>query len=234
MSAQSGASFGPRWGGSIQTTSLETSPLNYRGGQSSHLLLAKGQFGSQQLAITWVDCPTSGSIWPARCPSAMTDARYSRARWCSSRPEWATRSAMTAPTCSYTSRRPLRLSSPRSRATCSRSGVAREAGAVPREALNGEPSNVQRTAYTDRVRRSAPAAASERAAPCSPSTVISGVQRWPRPMWFGWRGRIRTFDLLIHRTPTISSMLVAVLSVGRTRIQSVQRAIRLNSPDGVR
>jgi mannose-6-phosphate isomerase-like protein (cupin superfamily) len=41
----------------MQTTSVETSPINHRGGQSSHLLLAKGQFGSQQLAITWVDCP---------------------------------------------------------------------------------------------------------------------------------------------------------------------------------
>jgi mannose-6-phosphate isomerase-like protein (cupin superfamily) len=41
----------------MQTTSVETSPINHRGGQSSHLLLAKGQFGSQRLAITWVDCP---------------------------------------------------------------------------------------------------------------------------------------------------------------------------------
>jgi mannose-6-phosphate isomerase-like protein (cupin superfamily) len=48
----------------MQTTSLETSPVNHRGGQSSHLLLAKGQFGSQQLAITWVDCPP-GSEQPA-------------------------------------------------------------------------------------------------------------------------------------------------------------------------
>ena len=48
----------------MQTTSLETSPVNYRGGQSSHLLLAKGRFGSQQLAITWVDCPP-GSEQPA-------------------------------------------------------------------------------------------------------------------------------------------------------------------------
>ena len=48
----------------MQTTSLETSPVNHRGGQSSHLLLAKGRFGSQQLAITWVDCPP-GSEQPA-------------------------------------------------------------------------------------------------------------------------------------------------------------------------
>jgi mannose-6-phosphate isomerase-like protein (cupin superfamily) len=47
----------PTMGGWMQTTSRETSPVNHRGGQSSHLLLAKGQFGSRQLAITWVDCP---------------------------------------------------------------------------------------------------------------------------------------------------------------------------------
>lgn len=31
------------------------SPVNQRGGQSSRLLLAKGQFGSSRLAITWVE-----------------------------------------------------------------------------------------------------------------------------------------------------------------------------------
>lgn len=41
----------------MNTTSIETSPVNERGGQSAYLLLAKGQFGSQHLAITWVDCP---------------------------------------------------------------------------------------------------------------------------------------------------------------------------------
>jgi mannose-6-phosphate isomerase-like protein (cupin superfamily) len=41
----------------MNTASLEGSPLNLRGGQSSHLLLAQGQFGSRHLAITWVDCP---------------------------------------------------------------------------------------------------------------------------------------------------------------------------------
>ena len=48
----------------MQTTSLADSPINRRGGQSSHLMLAKGQFGSQQLAITLVDCPP-GSEQPA-------------------------------------------------------------------------------------------------------------------------------------------------------------------------
>jgi mannose-6-phosphate isomerase-like protein (cupin superfamily) len=41
----------------MDTTSLTESPLNRRGGQESYLLLAKGQFGSENLAITWVDCP---------------------------------------------------------------------------------------------------------------------------------------------------------------------------------
>jgi mannose-6-phosphate isomerase-like protein (cupin superfamily) len=41
----------------VDTTSVAESPLNERGGQSAYLLLAKGQFGSQNLAITWVDCP---------------------------------------------------------------------------------------------------------------------------------------------------------------------------------
>jgi len=37
--------------------SITESPVNYRGGQSSYLLLGKGDFGSQNLAVTWVDCP---------------------------------------------------------------------------------------------------------------------------------------------------------------------------------
>ena len=41
----------------MHTTSIDASPVNDRGGQSAYLLLAKGQFGSQHLAITWVDCP---------------------------------------------------------------------------------------------------------------------------------------------------------------------------------
>ena len=37
----------------IQT--LGQSPRNHRGGQVSHLLLAAGQFGSENLAVTWVE-----------------------------------------------------------------------------------------------------------------------------------------------------------------------------------
>jgi mannose-6-phosphate isomerase-like protein (cupin superfamily) len=32
-------------------------PLNARGGQESFLMLTKGQFRSQHLTVTWVDCP---------------------------------------------------------------------------------------------------------------------------------------------------------------------------------
>lgn len=44
---------------------LTSSPRNERGdGQVSHLLLAKGQFGSQRLCITWVECqPGSQQAW---------------------------------------------------------------------------------------------------------------------------------------------------------------------------
>jgi mannose-6-phosphate isomerase-like protein (cupin superfamily) len=41
----------------MQTRSIGESPINRRGGQTASLLLAKGQFGSQNLAITWVDSP---------------------------------------------------------------------------------------------------------------------------------------------------------------------------------
>ena len=34
---------------------LEDSPVNHRGGQASHLLLAPGQFDTKNLAITWVE-----------------------------------------------------------------------------------------------------------------------------------------------------------------------------------
>ena len=37
----------------IQT--LDRSPRNHRGGQVSHLLLAGGQFGAENLAVTWVE-----------------------------------------------------------------------------------------------------------------------------------------------------------------------------------
>jgi hypothetical protein len=53
-------------------------------------------------------------------------------------------------------------------------------------------------------------------------------------LWFGWRGRIRTFDLLIQRTPDVSADGWCDLSVARTRFGLVRRAIRLNMPDGVR
>ena len=35
--------------------SLDTAPVNERGGQLSHLLLRAGQFGAENLAITWVE-----------------------------------------------------------------------------------------------------------------------------------------------------------------------------------
>lgn len=38
----------------IQT--LETAPINERGGQTSQLLLGREQFGSKNLAVTWADC----------------------------------------------------------------------------------------------------------------------------------------------------------------------------------
>ena len=34
---------------------LDQSPRNYRGGQVSHLLLAPGQFGAENLSVTWVE-----------------------------------------------------------------------------------------------------------------------------------------------------------------------------------
>jgi mannose-6-phosphate isomerase-like protein (cupin superfamily) len=39
----------------MQSQRLEQSPRNHRGGQVSYLLLDKGQFGSQNLTITWVE-----------------------------------------------------------------------------------------------------------------------------------------------------------------------------------
>jgi mannose-6-phosphate isomerase-like protein (cupin superfamily) len=47
----------------MHVTSSREAPINRRGGQTSALLLAKGQFGAEQLAITWVDCPV-GSEQP--------------------------------------------------------------------------------------------------------------------------------------------------------------------------
>jgi mannose-6-phosphate isomerase-like protein (cupin superfamily) len=39
----------------MHTQTLAEAPVNHRGGQESYLLLAKGQFGSRNLAITWVE-----------------------------------------------------------------------------------------------------------------------------------------------------------------------------------
>lgn len=39
----------------MYTQKLEESPRNHRGGQVSYLLLTKGQFGSSNLSITWVE-----------------------------------------------------------------------------------------------------------------------------------------------------------------------------------
>jgi mannose-6-phosphate isomerase-like protein (cupin superfamily) len=41
----------------MHTQDIATAPIHERGGQSSYLLLAAGQFGSVNLAVTWVDCP---------------------------------------------------------------------------------------------------------------------------------------------------------------------------------
>jgi mannose-6-phosphate isomerase-like protein (cupin superfamily) len=41
----------------VHVTAIDQSPINRRGGQTAYLLLAGGQFGSEQLAVTWVDCP---------------------------------------------------------------------------------------------------------------------------------------------------------------------------------
>jgi mannose-6-phosphate isomerase-like protein (cupin superfamily) len=41
----------------VHTQTIAEAPLNRRGGQESYLMLAKGQFGSRHLAITWVEGP---------------------------------------------------------------------------------------------------------------------------------------------------------------------------------
>lgn len=49
---------------------LDASPRNHRGGQISHLLLAKGQFGASNLAITWVEgAPGSEQLLHAHAES---------------------------------------------------------------------------------------------------------------------------------------------------------------------
>ena len=45
----------------MHTQHIANAPVHERGGQSSYLLLARGQFGSQHLAVTWVDCPPGSS-----------------------------------------------------------------------------------------------------------------------------------------------------------------------------
>jgi hypothetical protein len=64
-----------------------------------------------------------------------------------------------------------------------------------------------------------------------PRAATRGVAGWRDT---GWRGRIRTFDLLIQRTPDVFADGRCGLSVARTRTLSIRRAIRLNMPDGVR
>jgi len=39
----------------MHTKSIESAPVNERGGQKSYLLLTEGQFGAANLAITWVE-----------------------------------------------------------------------------------------------------------------------------------------------------------------------------------
>ena len=45
----------------MHTQPLDIAPVNERGGQQSYLLLGRGQFDSQNLAITWVEC-AAGSM----------------------------------------------------------------------------------------------------------------------------------------------------------------------------
>jgi mannose-6-phosphate isomerase-like protein (cupin superfamily) len=44
----------------VHTISITDAPINRRGGQDSYLLLKRGQFGSQNLVVTWVDCAPGG------------------------------------------------------------------------------------------------------------------------------------------------------------------------------
>ena len=39
----------------MHTQTIAQAPVNRRGGQESYLLLSKGQFGAQNLAINWVE-----------------------------------------------------------------------------------------------------------------------------------------------------------------------------------
>jgi mannose-6-phosphate isomerase-like protein (cupin superfamily) len=44
----------------VHTLNIKDAPINRRGGQESYLLLRKGQFGSRNLVVTWVDCEPGG------------------------------------------------------------------------------------------------------------------------------------------------------------------------------
>lgn len=54
----------------MHVNSIHEAPINRRGGQSSYLMLAKGQFGSERLAITWVECPVGSEQPMHRHPDA--------------------------------------------------------------------------------------------------------------------------------------------------------------------
>ena len=48
----------------MHTQNIADAPVNHRGGQASYLLLTRGQFGAENLAVTWVDC-APGSEQPS-------------------------------------------------------------------------------------------------------------------------------------------------------------------------
>jgi mannose-6-phosphate isomerase-like protein (cupin superfamily) len=50
--------------------SIRKAAINRRGGQTSYLLLGKGQSGSERLAITWVDCRVGSEQPVHRHPDA--------------------------------------------------------------------------------------------------------------------------------------------------------------------
>jgi len=54
----------------MHVNSIREAPINRRGGQTSYLLLGKAQFGSERLAITWVDCPVGSEQPMHRHPDA--------------------------------------------------------------------------------------------------------------------------------------------------------------------
>ena len=54
----------------MHLSSIREAPINRRGGQTSYLLLGKAQFGSERLAITWVECPVGSGQPMHRHPDA--------------------------------------------------------------------------------------------------------------------------------------------------------------------